>query len=228
MYGIAKNVTDQIIARQGKLHYIDRIDAARSALIVVDLQNYFMKPGFQAEIPAARDIVPAVNRAAGALRALGGTVVWIQTASDNADREWSFLHHSILGPKRSQRRLTELAEGAEGHALWPELETKPDDLFVTKRRYSVFIPGSSGLEAQLRSRGIDTVLIAGTATNVCCESTARDAMMLNFKTVMVADALAAATPAAHADSLTNCIQYFSDVMNVDEVVSCMGRQAAAA
>lgn len=228
MYGVSQEIFDEITARRGKLHCIGRIDPARSALVVIDMQNYFMKPGFQVEIPAARQIVPAINRAARAVRSKGGMVAWIQTASDGADRDWSFLHQQLLGPERGLRRLTELAEGSEGFALWPDLELHPADLSVTKRRYSAFIQGSSGLEGELRGRGIDTVLIAGTTTNVCCESTARDAMMLNFKTVMLADALAASTTAAHVGALTNCMQYFGDVMNVDELIACIAPRAAAA
>jgi nicotinamidase-related amidase len=72
------------------------------------------------------------------------------------------------------------------------------------------------------------VLIAGTATNVCCESTARDAMMLNFKTVKLADALAASNTAAHVATLANCLLYFADVMNVDEFIARLAPQAAAA
>ena len=64
---------------------------------------------------------------------------------------------------------------------------RPEDLTVEKNRFSAFIQGSSDLAAVLRGRGLDTILITGTVTNVCCESTARDAMMLNFKTVMITD-----------------------------------------
>jgi hypothetical protein len=78
-----------------------------------------------------------------------------------------------------------------GYALWSALEVMPQDLHVEKTRFRVFIQGSSDIERVLRERGIDTVLIAGTVTNVCCESTARDAMMRNFRTIMVTDANAA-------------------------------------
>ena len=74
---------------------------------------------------------------------------------------------------------------------------------------------------ELRQRAIDTVLISGTSTNVCCGSTARDAMMLNFKTVMLADALAAMTTEMHMAALENCLLYFGDVMSVDEAVARM-------
>lgn len=223
MYGISQHVIDSIVANRGKLHCIDRFEPECTALVVIDMQNYFMKPGFQAEIAAARDIVPAINRAARALRETGGTVIWIQTASDGTDRDWSFRHEYMLGATATARRMNELAEGSEGFALWPELEVGRTDLKLIKRRYSAFIPGSSDLERELRAREINTLLICGTATNVCCESTARDGMMLNFKTVMLADALAALTIEAHLGSLTNCLIYFSDVMSVDEACARMGK-----
>jgi ureidoacrylate peracid hydrolase len=133
-----------------------------------------------------------------------------------------------MAVRKSARRLSELSKGAEGYELTAGLDVQPDDLRVVKRRYSAFIAGSSPLEAELRSRDIDTVLISGTTTNVCCESSARDAMMLNFKTVMLADALAAPTPAMHVGTLTNCILYFCDVMNVDELTAYMQQQPALA
>jgi len=216
MYGIPDSVIDGVLERQGRLHSLTELTGERCALVVVDMQNYFMKPGFQAEIPAARSIVPAIDAAARSTREHGGTVVWIQTASDGADSDWSWLH-SLYTPGRSERRLIELAEGSEGFALWHELQPLPQDLHIIKRRYSAFIQGSSNLEQELRRRGIDTVLIAGTATNVCCESTARDAMMLNFKTVMLADANATTTEEIHAQALANFMLYFGDVMSVAEM-----------
>jgi nicotinamidase-related amidase len=226
MYGISQKVIDGVIARRGRLHGIDRIDPRRSALIVIDMQNYYLKPGFQAEIAAAREIVPAINHAAQAARLAGMPVVWIQTAADGTDRDWSF-RHQMLGPAGAARRMRELAIGSEGFALWPELSPQPSDLKLIKKRYSALIAGSSDLERELRARAIDTILICGTSTNVCCESTARDGMMLNFRVVMLADALAALTPEAHVASLTNCIVYFGDVMNVDEARALVREQEVA-
>ena len=217
MYGIPPEVIERVIASRGKLH-IDSIDPARCALVVIDMQNYFLKPGFQAETPLARAIVPAINRAAAAMRQAGGLVCWVLTASDGADRDWTFVHGHLMTPERGARRLVELRRGSEGYALWPALEARPGDLTVVKRRYSAFIQGSSSLERDLRERGIDTVLVAGVSTNVCCESTARDAMMLDFRTVMLADALAARDEATHVASLSSFLATFGDVMNVDEAL----------
>ena len=71
--------------------------------------------------------------------------------------------------------------GDFGHAFYPGLDVAEGDLRVRKIRFSALIQGSSDLDAILRARGIDTLIVVGTATNVCCESTARDAMMLNYK-----------------------------------------------
>jgi len=97
---------------------------------------------------------------------------------------------------------------------------------VRKRRFSPFIAGSSNLEALLRDRAIDTVIITGTRTNVCCETTARDAMMLDFKAVMVSDATAAASELEQMAGLMTVFQVFGDVRTTDEVVALIEQGAA--
>jgi nicotinamidase-related amidase len=124
-----------------------------------------------------------------------------------------------LGP--GAHRLEWLDKESDGFALWPEMAVHPDDETVTKLRYSAFIQDSSDLEERLRAAGIDTVLIAGVATNICCESSARDAMMRGFRTIMVHDALAAADDAQHNAALSTFYMLFGDVQSIDEVVGHM-------
>ncbi len=212
-------IVERVTARQGRLHPYDHFDATHTAFVVVDLQNYFMAPGYQGECAPARATVPAVNRLAGALRAAGGSVIWVQTAADGADEFWSHHHTHMLTPERSARRLKELDSASPGFALYPELAADAADLRVVKRCYSALVPGSSDLADVLRQLGIDTVLIGGTVTNVCCESTARDAMMMNFKTVMVEDALSAVTEQEHLNALHNWMLYFGDVLSANEVAA---------
>jgi nicotinamidase-related amidase len=94
---------------------------------------------------------------------------------------------------------------------------------IVKKCFSAFIEGSSNISPYLFERGIDTLLIGGTATNICCESSARDAMMLNFKVTMVADALATYTDAEHNASLAAFYSIFGDVQTVDEAVAALDR-----
>lgn len=211
-------VVDRVIARQGVLHPYPRFDASKTAFVVIDLQNYFTQPGYQGECAASRATFGTVNRLANALREAGGCVIWIQTSSDGADEFWSHHHEYMLTSERSARRLKELSSRHEGFAIAPGLQVRPGDARVVKRCYSALTPGSSRLQEELKSRGISTLLIGGTVTNVCCESTARDAMAMNYMTVMVEDALSAVTPAEHEHSLQEWMLFFGDVLGADEAI----------
>ena len=222
-FTLPPHIVERVVKKRGRIHACETIDAATTALIVVDLQNAFMQGNVaHAMCEMAPRIVPNVNRLARTLREAGGTVAWIRTrATPETLHDWS-AYYDLLTPEARQRRLDALAEGSLGYAFWPELAIEPNDMIVTKLRYSAFIQGSSDLAEQLRARGIDTVLVTGCVTNVCCESTARDAMMLNFKTIMVSDGNAAATDQEHASALIAFYLNFGDVLTTDEAIAALG------
>ena len=120
------------------------------------------------------------------------------------------------------------ADGSYGHSLWPDLEVLPSDIRVKKNRFGAFVPGSSDLHAVLQARNIDTVIITGTATNVCCESTARDAMMMNYKVIFVSDGTATYNDEEHNATLGIMLAMFADVMTTDEVVVACPRTMSQA
>ena len=223
---IPQSVVDRVVDRRGREHVYDALDPARTALVVVDMQNAFMLPGVaHALCPMAEKIVPNINRLAQAVRMTGGTVIWIKTTfKDDALKNWS-TYFEMVRPEQGARRVAALTAGNKGHELWAALDVRADDLIVEKNRFSAFIQGSSNLAEVLRERGLDTVLITGTVTNVCCESTARDAMMLNFKTIMVTDGNAAVTDEDHNASLCAFYLTFGDVMPTDMLVTCLERNA---
>jgi len=218
----------RVTERCGNPHPFDTLIPERTALVVIDMQNYFLKPGYMGEVPMARKIVPGVNQLAAALRRMGGCVVWIKNSATDTRESWSVLHEHLLTPAKQKQRSATLMEDHEGHELWPMLDVKADDAQIIKKRYSAFIQGSSDIVAYLRVRGVDSVLIAGTATNVCCDSSARDAMMLNFRSVMVSDALASWTDAEHASALINFYTMFGDVQTIDETIQSLARGARLA
>jgi ureidoacrylate peracid hydrolase len=149
-------------------------------------------------------------------------VVWVQlTVVRDGPRAFPFYYEWFFLPENAEAHMHALAEGAPSHALYPELDHRDTDLFVRKYRFSALLPGASDLETTLRGRGIDTTLIAGTLTNVCCESTARDAMMQSFRVVMVEDANAALSDAEHLAGLTTIFPYFGDVRSTQEVVELL-------
>jgi ureidoacrylate peracid hydrolase len=223
-FEVPDGVTARVIARCGTVHPHADLDPRSTALIVVDLQNAFMDAEVgHAVCPMARDIVPNVNRLASVVRATGGGVFWIRNTLDERSLlEWS-NHHTMLAPASRDRRVAASVEGSKGHELWPELDVRPEDEIVRKYRFSAFMPGTCDLPYRLRARGFDTVLITGTVTNVCCESSARDAMMTNFKTVMVSDANAAMTMEEHNASLVAFYAMFGDVMDTEFVIQRLTR-----
>ena len=224
---IPQSVVTRVIERRGREHVYENLDPAKTALVVVDMQNAFMLPGVaHALCPMAEKIVPNINRLAQAVRETGGTVVWIKTTfKEDALQNWS-TYFEMVSPQHGAKRVEALTAGSKGHQLWDSLEVRAQDLIVEKNRFSAFIQGSSDLAGILRARGLDTILVTGTVTNVCCESTARDAMMLNFKTVMVSDGNAAVTDADHNASLCAFYLTFGDVMSTDMLIACLTRNAA--
>ena len=223
---IPQSVVDRALARRGREHVYEDLDPARTALVVVDMQNAFMLPGVaHALCPMAEKIVPNINRLARAVRATGGTVVWVKTTFEEDDLESWSTYFAMVTPELRAQRIAALTAGSKGHELWATLEVEPGDVTVEKNRFSAFIQGSSDLAEVLRRRGLDTVLITGTVTNICCESTARDAMMLNFKTVMVTDGNAALTDEDHNASLCAFYVTFGDIMSTDMLVGCLERNA---
>ncbi|WP_224044489.1 cysteine hydrolase family protein, partial [Paraburkholderia unamae] len=145
-----------------------------------------------------------------------GHVCWIQHTAQ-PDAPWARFGEFAAG---WGRRLDEvLRPGEAGHALYPELECAAGDEYVRKTRFSAFIQGSSDLHERLAARGVDTVIVTGTVTNVCCESTARDAMMLDYKVHFVADANAARTDEEHNTTLANMLIWFADVRSTQELMT---------
>ena len=114
---ISQSIIDRVIARRGREHIHDDLDPARTALVVVDMQNAFMLPGVaHALCLEAQEIVPNINRLAQAVRETGGAVVWIQTAfTDTTPKEWS-VYYAISKPEQNAKRNVALARGSKGQA----------------------------------------------------------------------------------------------------------------
>ena len=224
---------DGLIRRRGRLHVFDDINPQTTALIVVDMQNAFVAEGAPYECPPARDIVPNINRLATAMRAASGEIVWLQSTQPPRDdpRFWNVFFDNFESDDRREECIAALTEGNPQHALYPTLDVQPGETIVNKFRFSALIPGSSDLDEHLRARGIDTLVITGAATNGCCESTARDAMMMNYRVFMVSDGTAAFNDANHLNGLWTIFQAFGDVRETDEVIAMLdeaGKQAPIA
>jgi len=205
-------------SRRGRRHAFDWLAPRRTALVVVD-----MVPFFVSENPYCRGTVPNIDRLAGQLRAAGGTVAWVVPGR----AEPSAVTVEFLGAEIAAMFAASGGDGPLRERLWHEFAVHDDDLLVEKAAASAFFPGRSPLPDLLSERGVDTVLITGTVTNVCCESSARDASTLGYRVIMVADGNAARRDQDHNATLYTVYRTFGDVRTTADVLALIDAGAVS-
>jgi ureidoacrylate peracid hydrolase len=175
------------------------VDLERSAIVVVDMQNAFVTKGGTLDIAGvdlsdAPRVVRTIRAVLEAARRAGVTIVYLQTGYkrdlSNAGGPRSPNYHKETAMRlmcsNSALRGKLLTEGSWDFALVDELAPRPGDLVITKTRYSGF--AGTTLDSQLRVRSIQYLFFTGIATNVCVESTLRDAYFLDYWPILLPDA----------------------------------------
>jgi len=199
-------------SRRGRRFAYEVLDPVRTALVVVDMVRFFADAD-----PHFRGIVPNINALAGALREAGGTVAWV-LPEVGPPSEWAM---GFYGPTVAAMFAASGSSGSQKERLFPELDARADDVWAEKSAASAFFPGRSTLPTPLAERDVDTVLITGTVTSVCCESTARDAATLGYRVVFVADGTADVRDAARNATLRTVYRSFGDVRPTAEVLALL-------
>ena len=151
----------------------------RTALVNVDMQNCFVQ-GSPFSAPDGLVVLDRINRLAAACRAAGILVIHashvLRTDGSNA---------GVLGEIAPIVKQGIINKGSEPAGLHKELVVDPCDILLEKPRFGAF--HGTDLELILRSRGIDTIIVTGIATNVCCETTAREAAVRDFRVFFLSD-----------------------------------------
>lgn len=205
---------DRQESRRGRRHAYLSLDPPHTALVVVD-----MVPFFVTENEYTYGIVPNIARLASALRDAGGTVAWVLPART----EPTAVAVEFFGREVAEVFAASGGQGPLRSRLWHEFVVDEADLLVEKTAASAFFPGACTLPDRLRERGITTVIITGTVTNVCCESSARDASTLGYRVLFAADANSARRDEDHNATLYTVYRTFGDVRTTDEIVGLIGR-----
>jgi nicotinamidase-related amidase len=151
----------------------------------------------------------------------GGTVAWV--LSRMTAMPPNFV--AILGVEVATQYFNDGQPDGPGRRLWPALDTRSGDLHAIKSGASAFFPGKCDLKQQLDPVGIDTLLIAGAVTNICCESSARDATELGYKVILISDALAGHAHGLHEATLATFYRIFGDVRPSGEVIQLLSGQS---
>ena len=215
-----------------------RIDLARTALIVIDMQNDFCHPdgwlaGIGVDVSGARAAIGPITALLPPLRAAGVPVVWVNWGArpDRANLSPALLHvydgtaeGRGIGAPSGPRAAPVLQEGSWSAAIVDELTPAPGDLHIAKHRMSGF--WDTPLDATLRNLRVDTLLFAGVNADQCVLHTLADANFLGFDTALIEDATATTSPAFCMEAtLYNVRQIFGFTLRSADLLAALAGDA---
>jgi len=185
-----------------------RLKATTSALLVVDMQRFFLDAASPTFACGGVAIVPTVKRLIAAFRAAGRPTIFTRHAHHPDD-----LDSGIMGWWWKGKCI----EGSPESEIHAELAPRPSEKVVLKHRYSAFY--NTDLETVLRCLKVEDLVITGTMTNMCCESTARDAYYRDYRVFIPADGTGTISEEMHLASLLNLAFGFAFVTTGDSIVA---------
>ncbi|MGC8817402.1 MAG: isochorismatase family protein [Candidatus Hadarchaeum sp.] len=194
------------------------ISEERPALLIIDMQNAFLhEQGHLVKLSENNKpylaIVPNIARLADVARSLKIPVIYLRHAYRRGYIDGGILVHELFP---SDKEAGGWLDGTWDTEIFEPLKPKDSDIVIKKNRYSGFF--GTDLDQLLRNLGCNTLIITGIHSNVCCDSTARDAVFRDYRVYFVSDATAAADESLHAATLRNIERYFGRVVTTDEVI----------
>ena len=203
-----------------------KVDPGHTALVVVDVQNDFCAPGGMmdkegSDLEAVQQMAAALPRLIAEARAAGVLVVFVRnvyTTEPNRYLSDVWLEQAARRRKGSYTISPVCTPESWEGDFYGDVRPLPDEPVVTKHRFSAF--HNSDLETVLRARSTRTVVLAGVASNVCVETTAREAFVRDYYVVFLSDGTAAYSRPAHDATLSVIDQFFGEVARIDDVVAC--------
>ena len=210
-----------------------KVDPAHAALVVVDMQNDFCaRNGVMdqegADLSLVQAMAPRLSHLLEEARAVRLPIIFIQSVYDRQPSPYLsdvWMEQQKRRGRKGYVQVPMCGPGSWGGDFYRDIRPAEGDLVVHKHRYSAFI--DTDLDLVLRSLGVRTVLMTGVGTNVCVESTARDAFMNDYYVVFLKDCTATYSTQAHEGTLQNIDRFFGQVVTSDEVIACWVTKAAA-
>jgi len=210
----------------------EKVEPGHSALLIVDVQNDFCAEGGGMhregrDLSLVQAMVPRLAALIEQARAAGVPCIWIRNVYNN-EPNWYlsevWLEQAMRRRKGAYVEFPMCERDGWGGDFY-QVRPRPDEVIMIKHRYGAF--ESSDLDLILRSRGIRTVIMTGVATNVCVETTARQAFLRDYYVVFTSDCTATYSQAEHDGTLRNIDQFFGQVASAEEIVGCWQAVLAA-
>ncbi len=184
----------------------------KACLLVIDMQNEFLSGSGLDFFHNAEDIVPNVKRVIAASREAGIPIIY--TGHRHEDPAVDGGMTAEWWPEIKSGRC--LIKGRKGAEIFGALAPRKGERVIWKHRYSAFY--NTDLEVVLRGMSATDLIVTGILSNVCCESTARDAFMRDFRVFFLADATASSEPELHVAALKNLAYAFAYVLTADSLL----------
>ncbi len=202
-----------------------KVDPRSCAFVIIDVQNdYCHDEGALArsgrDTSIIRQMVPRLTEVLEKARQARVQVLHVRMAHDEVTTSQAYLDHRN---RRSASKRVVCQEDSWGAEFY-EIRPQPGEPVVTKNRHSAFF--HTNFETILRARGIKTVVLAGVTTDVCVESTARDAFMRDYHVVVLSDCTGVDDPVAQQSTLERIDRYFGHVVSSKEVIKAWNRLRA--
>lgn len=189
-----------------------KLNPKKTALIVIDMQNDFINKGSMVYTPMAEAIVPNLKRLISACRKTKIPIIY--TAHVHQDPKVDGGMTAEWWPELRDKKV--LVAGSKGAEIHSEIAPKPNEKIIFKHRYSAFY--NTDLEITLRGLGVTDLIISGVMTNICCESTTRDAFFRDFRIFFLADGTGSIDDNLHLGTLRALAYAFAYVTTVEEII----------
>ncbi len=187
------------------------LNTAKTVLLIIDMQNDWLRSGAPMYMAQARTIIPKMKMLIRACREAAIRVIYIIN-SFRADGSDVGLMGEFSEPVR---KGLVAVEGSTGMEVYSAIKPSSGDIFVRKHTYSSF--QGTDLEGILRNLKIDTLIVCGIATNVCVETSVRDGFCRGFRSIVISDCVVTRRKIAQTESLRTMNSYFAEVINLAEL-----------
>jgi ureidoacrylate peracid hydrolase len=205
-------------AAAAALPWAQELEPARCALVVVDMQNDFCAPGgyidkiMGKDVAGAAAVVPVINALVEQARRAGVPVIWI-----GADYSFDRIPASMLRKVKARGITVECCKPGTWGAQWFGVSPAPGEAVVYKHNYAGFT--GTPLKDVLREKGVQTLVFTGVQTQICVESSVREAHALGYTVVVARDGVGSHTPPAHEASLANVQFLFGEVCAAQDILN---------